>query len=105
MELTIHRTTSFGRLTLHHLDVDTDAVRDLARVVLNRFASDDQAASTIIETVLIRDGQYAGRGFWSAELRVVWLCGQPQLSLFSGDGTLLDEFTIDVRDRFQDRAA
>lgn len=85
----------------HH----TDAARAAARRLLDQFAEEEGADSRIIETVLIRDGQYTGRAFLSAGFRVVWLCGESRLSLFSGDGTLLRESPIDGNGRLLLKAA
>ncbi len=48
----------------------------------------------IVESILLRDGHYIGRKFRFDEGHAIWECGEPQLSVYGQDGTIVKRIAL-----------
>lgn len=52
------------------------------------------AENGIVESILLRGGYYCGRKFRFDGGHAVWECGEPHLSIYGRDGTLVKKITL-----------
>ena len=50
--------------------------------------------SEIVESILLKDGHYIGRKFRFDGGHAIWECGEPQLSIYGQDGTLVKQIAL-----------
>jgi hypothetical protein len=53
-----------------------------------------EAGNEIVESILLRDGHYIGRKFRFDGGHAIWECGEPQLSIYKQDGTLVKRLAL-----------
>jgi hypothetical protein len=58
-----------------------------------------ETGKEIVESILLRDGHYCGRKFRFDEGHAIWKCGEPQLSIYSGDGILVRRIALKLERR------
>ena len=67
-------------------------VRSTIREKLNRFGSSAETAPG--EAILIRDGFFCGRRFYSDGLEAVWFIEENQIKFYERDGSIIEVLKI-----------
>ena len=53
-----------------------------------------EGGNEIIESILLKDGHYIGRKFRFDGGHAIWECGEPLLSIYGQEGTLVKQIAL-----------